>query len=28
MVVLDEIHEHEILIPEDHMTKLFMDTPV
>ena len=28
MVVLDEIHEHEILIPEDHMTKLFMDIPV
>ena len=28
MVVLDEIHEHEILIPEDHMTKLFMDLPV
>lgn len=28
LIVLDEIHEHDILIPEDHMTKLFMDLPV
>lgn len=28
MVVLDEIHEHEILIPKDHMNRLFMDLPV
>lgn len=28
MVVLDEIHKHDIVIPKDHMNKLFMDLPI